>query len=380
MRRWPEIDALRGCMLVMMTITHVPTRFSGLLGQPLGFVSAAEGFVFLSAFMASFIFARRAAEKGIRVMLKAFLARAAKLYVCHVTMLAFLFTVIALIGIRTDRQAIKNLISFYLQEPVTAIGSSLILVYNPPLLDILPMYVVFMIVSPWVVAFGLRCSWTPILIGSLILWFGAQFGLAREIYEAVRDVTGLTVPYHETGAFDIFAWQLMWFMGLWLGAQNAAGSKIQPAIPVVYTAVLIAASGLLIRYLIGQAPFGEYKIVGVLLGKWHLGPLRLINFLALAVVIVHYAPRLKNLIRWRPLERLGAASLPVFCAHLISVLLILAVVGDKQGAMSLGTELALLAGTLAVMFATALAVPSRTATAEAAPPDSPIAVSARAGR
>ena len=79
MKRWPEIDAVRGFMLVMMAITHVPTRFSGMLGQPFGFVSAAEGFVFLSAFMASFIFSQRAAEKGIPVMMRAFLTRAGKL-------------------------------------------------------------------------------------------------------------------------------------------------------------------------------------------------------------------------------------------------------------------------------------------------------------
>jgi hypothetical protein len=33
MTRWTEIDALRGLMLAMMTITHLPTRFSGMLGH-----------------------------------------------------------------------------------------------------------------------------------------------------------------------------------------------------------------------------------------------------------------------------------------------------------------------------------------------------------
>lgn len=47
-RRW-ELDALRGLMLVLMTLTHLPTRLSSPLGQPFGFVSAAEGFVLLSA-------------------------------------------------------------------------------------------------------------------------------------------------------------------------------------------------------------------------------------------------------------------------------------------------------------------------------------------
>ena len=33
-------------MLVLMTLTHVPTRFSSPAGQPFGYVSAAEGFFF----------------------------------------------------------------------------------------------------------------------------------------------------------------------------------------------------------------------------------------------------------------------------------------------------------------------------------------------
>jgi hypothetical protein len=49
--RRTEIDVLRGLMLVLITITHLPTVFSAKFSQPFGFVSAAEGFVFLSAFL-----------------------------------------------------------------------------------------------------------------------------------------------------------------------------------------------------------------------------------------------------------------------------------------------------------------------------------------
>lgn len=358
MKRWKEIDALRGLMLVLMTITHVPTRFSNDLGQPLGFVSAAEGFVFLSGFMASYVFSQRAIKQGIRAMVRAFLRRAAKLYACHIAMLVYLFTIIAFIGIRTDRQAIKNLISFYLHEPLAAVGSSLILVYNPPLLDILPMYVVFMIASPWLLAIGLRLSWLAVLATSLILWIGAQFGLAREIYEASRDLTGLKVPFHETGAFDLIAWQIVWTIGLWLGARTAAGARWELPRASIYVALFIAALGLVVRHTLGQAPFSDAKTVANLLDKWQLGPLRLVNFLALLAVITQFGPSLKRLIDWRPLERLGAASLPVFCAHLAAVLLALALVGDQPGATRLTIELALLAATFAVMFGTArLAAP-----------------------
>ena len=54
-RRW-ELDALRGLMLVLMTLTHLPTRVADPLGQPLGHVSAAEGFVMLSGYMAGMVY------------------------------------------------------------------------------------------------------------------------------------------------------------------------------------------------------------------------------------------------------------------------------------------------------------------------------------
>ena len=56
MQRQAELDWLRGLMLVLMTLTHVPTWFGAHLGQPFGFVSAAEGFVFLSAFLVGCVY------------------------------------------------------------------------------------------------------------------------------------------------------------------------------------------------------------------------------------------------------------------------------------------------------------------------------------
>ena len=82
-----------------------------------------------------------------------------------------------------------------------------------------------------------------------------------------------------------------------------------------------------------------------------------------------------------PLERLGAASLPVFCSHLVSVLVVLALVGDKQGSTSLPVELALLAATFSVMFAASTKFRLRAKSKnDPAPPDREIAVSARGGR
>jgi hypothetical protein len=61
-----------------------------------------------------------------------------------------------------------------------------------------------------------------------------------------------------------------------------------------------------------------------LLDKWHLGPLRLINFFVAASVVATF---LKNLTRWevplRPLFLIGRHMLPVFCSQIcLSILLI----------------------------------------------------------
>src|SRR5277367_5072949 len=60
--RMPELDALRGLFLVWMTLTHLPTHFSDLVNQPFGFISSAEGFVFLSALLVARLYIRQDAE------------------------------------------------------------------------------------------------------------------------------------------------------------------------------------------------------------------------------------------------------------------------------------------------------------------------------
>ena len=63
-QRRPEIDALRGVFLVWMTLAHLPTHLSDLVNEPFGFVSSAEGFVFLSALLVARLYIRQAAEAG----------------------------------------------------------------------------------------------------------------------------------------------------------------------------------------------------------------------------------------------------------------------------------------------------------------------------
>jgi hypothetical protein len=355
-RRW-ELDALRGLMLILMTTTHLPTRYASITGQPLGFVSAAEGFVFLSAYMAGLVYAARGRRDGDTAMRQAFWERAVALYACQIALLGFAFTVIAGLAVAKRQPAVTDLLAFYLEQPLTALLSAALLLYNPALLDILPIYIVFMVVSPLVILHGRRGAWGWMLGLSLALWVGAQFGLGPALYRAAAQLVALPVRYHDMGAFEILAWQFVWMLGLWMGAtHHEPGQAPSPRAPRWMLA--LALSGALVcfvwRHVVGQVPLPDVPVVNLMFDKWTLGPLRLLNFLALLLLVVHFGPRLRQALpRLRALELLGRAALPVFCAHLVISLVALALLGEATGRRSWWVDTAVLVGGLAGLWVVA---------------------------
>ncbi len=380
-RRW-EIDALRGVMLVLMTFTHLPTRFSSPMGQPVGYVSAAEGFVLLSAYVTGMVYTRLAQKQGIDAMRQAFWRRAMKVYFCQAASLLVLFTVIAAVGMKIAHAPVREIIAFYLREPITALLSGLALIYEPPLLDILPMYVLFMLVSPLMLAFALRRGWGAILGASLLLWVLAQFDFGRWLHGQMVSFTGLPVSYVLTGPFVTFAWQFLWVLGLWMGSHDS-GRGDRAAAPwsfprwAVALAAVYALAGLFWRHWSGQIPFAPGVWANDAFDKWHLAPFRLINLFALMVLAIRFAPWLKqHLPRWRVLETLGSASLTVFCTHLLLVFLVLAWWGDAADARPVWGDLVLIAAVFAVLYSVAAIVawlensPARWVPAHEAHPES----------
>jgi hypothetical protein len=363
-RNW-ALDALRGVMLVLMTLTHLPTRLSSPAGQPFGFVSAAEGFVLLSAFMAGMVYTRRERRDGGPAMQEAFYKRAGKIYLCQAALLVFLFGLVALLGLLADQPAVKNLMSFYLERPTTAIVAALLLLYSPPLLDILPMYILFMLASPFLLLWGLRRGWLPIMCVSVGLWLLAQFGFGHWAYEQAMHHARVPVPLEQTGAFHLSAWQFLWVLGLWMGSCHALAGEAteagrappRPHFPawMVKSALLFAVACMAWRHAIGQSPFPDSPQLNLLFDKWQLGPLRVINLFALMVLLMRFAPWLTTrLPRVRALEKLGAAALPVFCAHLFLVLLALAFLGEATPERATWIDVALLVGSFAILYAVAL--------------------------
>jgi hypothetical protein len=359
-RQW-EIDALRGLMLVLMTVTHVPSRLTDPLGQPFGFVSAAEGFVLLSAFVSGMVYSRVGASQGVHAMRKAFWHRALKVYASQAALLLFVFTVVVAIGQKIDQPAVSELLKYYVAHPHEGLMYSLLLIYQPALLDILPMYILFMLMSPWVLAYAMRHGWTVPIVVSATCWATAQFGITPWLYELTSNTSGVPVPFDETGSFDTFAWQFLWFFGLWMGASRNAPDARPITFPkwLVALAVAVALTGFVWRHFgpTGQAAFGDNMELNLLFDKWRLGPLRLIDLAALGIVAMRFGPALTRLLpRMHWMEAMGASSLSVFCAHLVAVLLVLATFGGSQTARPAWGDALLLAVIFAGLYGVARAV------------------------
>jgi hypothetical protein len=193
------------------------------------------------------------------------------------------------------------------------------------------------------------------MVVSVALLFLAQFDLARLLYDGAVAVTGFNVPFSETGSFQMFAWQFIWMLGLWMGSSDAAKGDPRADFPrwLIGVAGTIGFVCFSWRHAVGQTPFGTLDALNLMFDKWHLGPLRLINFFALLVLTLQFGPRLRSTLRCRFLETLGAASLPVFCAHLVIVLLALAVAGDPKSETPLWVDVALIAGSFALLYTVA---------------------------
>lgn len=106
----------------------------------------------------------------------------------------------------------------------------------------------------------------------------------------------------------------------------------------------------------GQAPFGADDHLNLLFDKWQLGPLRILNLVALGVLAIGFGPApARRLPRLHWLEAMGSASLPVFCAHLVAVLLVLAFYGGSQTARPWWGDALLLGAVFAALYAVARA-------------------------
>lgn len=351
--RLPELDALRGLMLIGITLIHLPTQASHYANQPLGFVGWAEGFVLISALLAGRVYGALLRQRSWRVVLKRLWLRSAKLYSYHLALLGLAFTFVAAIAVHTQEPALRGLLDFYLAHRTLAIASSVVLLYCPPLLDILPMYIVFLFFTPFILHVGQRWGWKLVLGPSALLWLAAQFGLRQFLYAFMVQYAGFQIPLQNLGSFNIYAWQFLWTFGLWVGTGSLVRlldwfrSRWTVALALAVAATFFTMRYQLLPFLITHPV--DQGDAWVLFDKWQLGVLRLLNFAAFGVLFTALRPYIARRLAWAPLVLLGRSSLEIFCIHVIFCFAALSLVGDGASAPFL-YQLAILTISLSGLF------------------------------
>jgi hypothetical protein len=339
-------------MLVWIALTHLPTAASSWVNQPFGFVGAAEGFIFLSALFTGRIYFRVAERDGYSAMTRKLWARTLRLYGYHVLLLAFAFLVAVPIASRGDRPGLHNLLDFYFMAGAKqAVTEAALLIYRPPLLDILPMYILFLLFTSIAIPLARSIGWKPILWTSFSFWVLAQFGFRSAEHTFMMRYIPTRIPLNEMGSFDLWAWQFLWFVGVWLGVRWAEGNlaiEVWAKRAVVPAVVIAVFCFVMRRKLAHGLELGAFEF---LFDKWHLGAIRVLDFAAVAALLILSQPVTK-MAAIRPLVLLGQSSLQVFCVHLLFCFAGLTLMGNAS-MLNGWRQFALLGVTLTGMLVTA---------------------------
>jgi hypothetical protein len=309
-----RLDLFRGVGLWMIFLDHIPHDVvSWLTLRNYGFSDAAEFFVFISGYLAGFIYGPIIKAGHFLAALKRLWKRAIEMYVAHI-MLFLVFTAqIARTVRRFDNPLYEdefNVHSFLL-HPDVLIGQALTLRYKPVNLDVLPLFIVLIGTAPFMLwAMVRRPNLT--LLGSIVLYICAR----------VFDLNFASYPAGTTWYFNPFAWQLMFIFAAWCGTGGA--NRIWP---IVQSRLALAVAALWILFAFLVVMSWHFTILGAWIPAWlnkiiypidktDLDMFRFTHFLAVALIVSRYVPHdwapLK--FKWlRPAIMCGRHSLPIFC-------------------------------------------------------------------
>jgi hypothetical protein len=232
--------------------------------------------------------------------------RTGKIYFIH---LAVVLPVVLIAWMFAARMTpLANHFHDFLLHPWGALALTPLLLHQPPLFDILPLYVILLGATPWLLAIARRRGWGVVLTFSALGWLATQFHfLAHPISDPYR-----FIPLR-WGSFNFFSWQLVWVTGLAFGETALRRPLLTGNWRAVVGAIsaVIVLAGLLARH--GFLTFNPDCFLWM--DKWTLGPLRLLNFAAWVGLLLAWSPRVPAR-PLAPLALLGRHSLAVFSFHL----------------------------------------------------------------
>jgi hypothetical protein len=346
-----RLDLFRGLALWLIFLDHIPENIVNWFTiRNYGFSDATEIFIFISGYTAAFVYGRTMHERGFVLASARILRRAWQIYVAHIFLFTIFMAEIAYVASTFDNPlyAEEMKILDFLKQPDITIFQALLLKFKPVNMDVLPLYIVLLLLFPPMLFLLLR-SPNVALGGSAIVY-------------ALSWKLDWNLPAYPNGVwfFNPFAWQLLFVFGAWCalgGAQRLAGVLRSRAVLAVAIVYLLFAFFITLtwqfegldRFVPGRLTEWMYPI-----DKTNLDVLRFAHFLALAAVTVRFIPRdwpaLKSPILW-PAIVCGQHSLEIFCLGVFLAFAGQFVIAETSGGPLTQTAISLLG--IIIMIATA---------------------------
>ena len=313
-----RLDFFRGLALFLIFIDHIPDNTLSYFTLPsIGFSDAAEIFIFISGYAAALVYGRSMRRRGAVFASAQIYRRVWQLYVAHI-FLFMIFTAEVSYTVLTFNNPMYNdelRVGDFLAEPHIAIIRALLLQFQPTFLDILPVYIVLLACFP-LVLWLLRLGTAAAVLPALALYAAVQiFGFSLHGY-----------PENQVWFFNPLAWQLLFVIGAAYGFARVTGRHLWPSgWWLLAPAVAVVAASAIIN--LSWTIHGVYDPFPAILlkqlwptNKTNLAPIRLIHFLAVAIVVVHVVSTESRFLRWRlarPIVLCGQQSLHVFCLGIV---------------------------------------------------------------
>ncbi len=326
MNRIAALDMLRGYALVCIMLDHMPIGvLRNVTLSNFAVFDAAELFVLLSGFLVGMVWVKVEARHGRWTAQKRFLKRAVQVWLALIigAVLLALFSSL-LFALHMNHTAVWFQYSRWIFEhPIGYLATVGLMWMQPNLMDVLALYVLLIATAPVTVPFLLRYPLAALTVSAAI-WFFAE--PLNALVPNQRPVPGLL--------FNPFGWQLLFFVGVAMGAFR---SQIMPVLLRWRGLITAAAIGILLFSLaivtawkIGEPAKQVTQFLRIFHGpidKWSLDGLRLIAILAASWMV---AVPLARPFAWMASTRLGEASAEIGRGGLFSfvVCVLLSIWGD----------------------------------------------------
>ncbi|MET0285505.1 MAG: OpgC domain-containing protein [Polyangiales bacterium] len=297
------VDTLRGALLLVMAVNHIPSALRVITDQPFGFASSAEGFVLMSGFMAGRAYRGRGFDAAWKRVVKLWRAHCLTMFgVFAWTWLYFLWKGNPPFGAPLH----------FLARPAASLTAGFAFVFQPGLLDILPMYCGLIMMLP-VVLKQLERGHADRVLSISLLWWAFTYSFDAPI------VDGLLV----TGAFDFGAWQLLFVVGVCFADGSARFHRAS------WKLASLASFAAIVLWCL-RHELVPYQLELAWIDKPNLSPLRLLNVGLLLWFIFLTVRRWPELFRFGPLAMIGRHSLLVFCVHVVMAHVVLGLVPEDD--------------------------------------------------